>query len=102
MTDNMIKGVTTKGALHRLDITGEIFAERSRQIVDEGFTLEHDDEHVDGDLAVAAAAYAANDKEGWPWALDSWNPGTDRRRRLIKAGALIMAEIERLDRRDAE
>ncbi len=37
--------------------------------------------------------------EGWPesWA-SCWFKPKDRRRDLIKAGALILAEIERLDR----
>ncbi len=39
-------------------IIEEIAAERWRQITGEGFSLSHDDEHVDGELAKAAAAYA--------------------------------------------
>ena len=35
----------------------------------------------------------------WPWDGQYWKPG-DRRRELVKAGALILAEIERLDRAD--
>lgn len=35
----------------------------------------------------------------WPWTWDrSWWKPTNRRRDLVKAGALILAEIERLDR----
>lgn len=33
----------------------------------------------------------------WPWAVEWWKP-SDPRRNLVKAGALIVAEIERLDR----
>lgn len=33
----------------------------------------------------------------WPWASKWWKPG-ERRRMLIKSAALIIAEIERLDR----
>jgi hypothetical protein len=33
----------------------------------------------------------------WPWHDDWWKP-KDRRRDLIRAAALIVAEIERLDR----
>ena len=36
----------------------------------------------------------------WPWERRWWKPG-DRRRMLVKAGALILAEIERLDRQAA-
>lgn len=95
-----------------------ILAERNRQIVDEGFTAEHDDEHVSGELAAAAACYAnpmsiVIDGDGieigepntgtlplgWPesWDAHWWKPEA-RRASLIKAGALIIAEIERIDR----
>jgi hypothetical protein len=33
----------------------------------------------------------------WPWAPEWWKP-THGRRDLVKAGALILAELERLDR----
>lgn len=36
----------------------------------------------------------------WPWARAWWKP-KDRRRNLIKAAALIVAEIERLERAKA-
>lgn len=88
----------------------DIAAERQRQIDAEGWTPEHDDEHTDGALAKAAACYAAPRMHadpriatpiGWPgdWDFKWWRP-TDRRRDLVKAGALIVAEIERLDRHD--
>jgi hypothetical protein len=35
--------------------------------------------------------------DGWPWAPELWKPA-NARRDLVKAGALILAEIERLDR----
>lgn len=85
----------------------DIAAERQRQIVDERFTAEHDDEHPGGEMAMAAGCYAITaglPKESvrirnryWPWFLDWWKPSTPRRD-LVKAGALIVAEIERLDR----
>jgi hypothetical protein len=93
----------------------DVLAERRRQIEAEGWTPEHDDAHNAGELAAAASAYAlaAADKmhpysqgDGefgtdppamWCWARDWWKPG-DPRRMLVKAGALILAEIERLDR----
>lgn len=34
----------------------------------------------------------------WPWGKEAWKPG-ERRQMLVKAGALILAEIERLDRK---
>lgn len=82
------------------DITGE----RERQITDEHWSPEHDDKHSGGEMAMAAACYAYGEiidtQTGyclWPWFEDWWKPA-DTRRNLVKAGALIVAEIERLDR----
>jgi len=99
---------STTGMLYP-DVTGEIYAERRRQLTQEGFTLEHDDKHDRGELASAAAAYAGETATlgsgaigrvkhlCWPWEARWWKP-RDRRRDLIRAAALIVAEIERLDR----
>lgn len=86
----------------------EIQHERDRQVAVEGWTPKHDDTHTTGDLAVAAACYALNttwlnhigkrelvDKY-WPWP-KGWKP-KDPRRDLIRATALLVAEIERRDR----
>jgi hypothetical protein len=81
----------------------DVLAERQRQISAEGYESSHDDDHIDGSLAEAAAFYAHNrdPRESaprfWPWDAASWKPKT-RRENLIRAGALILAEIERLDR----
>jgi hypothetical protein len=107
---------------HRMYIRDEIMAERLRQVDAEGWTEEHDDQHTDGELALAAGCYAIQaTREGWssvdtfynsdrhpriprywPWleadsSAPSWKPGEERRD-LIKAAALIVAEIERIDR----
>ncbi|MCD9097078.1 hypothetical protein [Luteimonas fraxinea] len=81
-----------------------ISAERSRQISAEGWSAEHDDAHADLALVRAAVAYALYgisrrvvDDSFWPWHLDWWKP-SDRVRNLVKAGALIAAEIDRLHR----
>ncbi|AZE47177.1 hypothetical protein C4K04_1487 [Pseudomonas chlororaphis] len=88
-----------------------VLAERIRQIQIHCFYPEQDEEFVDGDLAIAAACYAteafaqATETEGamriapesWPWMAVTWRP-RDQRRNLVKAGALILAEIDRLDR----
>lgn len=78
----------------------EIAAERQRQIEAEGWTPEHDDAHRDHSLAGAAACYALGSKLNWPASWDDrwWKPSENRRRNLVKAGALIAAEIDRLDR----
>jgi len=85
----------------------DIAAERRRQIEVKGWTPDHDDTHDGDELAWAAVAYAApdglrrfcdaNDVIIWPWEPAWWKP-KDRRRDLVRAGALILAEIERLDR----
>lgn len=103
-----------------------IAAERQRQVEEEGWTTEHDDAHRGGELATAAACYAiarplyVEDRRAgavifrdpWPWE-DHWDKRKDcanwpnaippvaserRRSLLVKAGALIAAEIDRLDR----
>ena len=97
-----------QGEVERVSAIDDIAAERRRQVEAEGWTPDHDDEHGDGSLAAAAATYAfsaatadrflAHDPIGfWPWAAEWWKPSTPRRD-LVKAGALIVAEIERIDR----
>lgn len=85
-----------------------IAAERKRQIEVEGWTAEHDRQHKSGELALAAACYAVPDNKRywgggtilirlWPWDWEWWKPSpNDRIRELVKAGALIAAEIDRL------
>ncbi len=105
----------------------DVQAERRRQITAEGWTPEHDDEHDNGELAAAGAAYALHAADHlnpysqgdggdeapscWPWHDGIagrgegpektepawWKPSTPRRD-LVKACALALAEIERLDR----
>lgn len=78
----------------------DVLAERRRQIDEEGWTADHDDEHTKGQLAAAATCYVTGRSLYWPWLRSWWKP-TTRRRNLVKAGALILAEIERLDRATA-
>ncbi len=96
---------------------GRIANERQRQIDIKGYTPEHDDEHINGEMAIAAACYAVGDDEtycevksidgdgmidvdgdAFPWPEhDTRNqPRIDR---LTIAGALIAAEIDRELRR---
>lgn len=86
----------------------DVLAERERQQSVEGWAPEHDDKHTFGELADAAACYAIVRGERLPWRLrivdklwrwrDDWWKPKERRRDLVRAGALILAEIERLDR----
>ena len=92
-----------------------IAAERQRQLDVEGWTPEHDDAHPHCELSQAAKTYisaaqlAARGGDPallrldavnthWPWSLDWWKPSDDPIRNLVKAGALIAAEIDRLER----
>lgn len=82
----------------------DVISERQRQRAVEGWTSEHDDAYQNSELADAAACYAINaHNQGfstpahWPWAPDWWKQSGPRRD-LVKAGALILAEIERIDR----
>jgi hypothetical protein len=85
---------------------GDLAAERQRQISAEGWSIEHDDASTSCELAAAAATYALCLKPeqlevcgatAWPWPAHWWKP-TTYRQNLVKAGALILAEIERIDR----
>ena len=103
-----------------------IHSERMRQITVKGWTPEHDDAHKRGELAWAAVCYAAPTlvyredrwanavffRDPWPWEdrrdrrahdgnvvrSNESRPTSLRIRQLVKAGALIAAEIERLER----
>lgn len=89
----------------------KIAAERRRQIDQEGWTAEHDDTHRAGELALAAAAYAAVSSariDGsmtiadlafrlWPFQPYQMKQ-KDQEADLVRAGALIVAELERIER----
>lgn len=93
-----------------------IAEERQRQINVEGWTSASDSRYDNGELAAAAISYAApqnirsckvarNDRVGiplyWPWNEKWWKPTPENRvRELQKAGALIAAEIDRLQSKD--
>ena len=131
----------------------QIAGERARQIVEEGYTLDHDKEHAYGELAAAAAVYAtvaqalaeagqnaadllchalrkdvleAEGEEalaaldakaaafaadplfmfgppnarvapaGWPFEASAFHPAPTPQENLVKAGALVVAELERI------
>jgi len=101
----------------------DVAAERRRQIVEEGWTAAHDDTHAAGEIARAASAYALvgaltqhqrahlfPSSIGCTLVLDIWPRGWSRawfkpkdcRRDLVRAAALIVAEIERCDRRSTD
>jgi hypothetical protein len=84
-----------------------IAAERRRHVDVEGWTQENDDQHVNGAMADAAGCYALSAggvpeelfESLWPWARNWWKPSPGNPiRSLVKAGSLIVAEIERQQR----
>lgn len=83
----------------------DVLVERQRQVDAEGWTPAHDDQHTCGELAVLAAIYAVMHADAVVVSdphLDSWIKPQGTRRNLVRAGALILAEIERLDREALE
>ena len=91
--------------------------ERERQISQEGYTPEHDDNHDDSELLKAADCYITAVRRMsqlvyknlwkklpalWPWDKEWWKPSDDPVRNLVKAGALIAAEIDRIQRLQSE
>jgi hypothetical protein len=102
-----------------------VIAERRRHVDVEGWTTEHDDDHVPGELARAGAAYLYSgslqdpdarararrwyEKHGhevpdtirrlWPWDWRWWKPAEDDcRRDLVRGCSLGIAEGEKFDR----
>ena len=100
----------------------DVMEERQRQINQEFYSTENDDEYKQNELLRAAVCYAENVvRRGWvfdsnfgpdvyqeeevpdlwPWDLDFWKPKSPRKD-LVRAAALLIAEIERLDRKEAK
>lgn len=81
----------------------DVAAERQRQQSIKGYSVEQDDTYIGGELAAAAISYIEplEAENYWPadWHDDSFKP-SDYRRNLVKATALLLAEIERIDRQE--
>lgn len=79
-----------------------IAEERQRQVEEEGWSPEHDKQWRNNELVFAAITYAIQEDEVpdegliayWPWSKEWYKP-KDRMSNLIRAGALIAAEIDR-------
>ncbi len=114
---NHIRMVATCQACHnamnRMTGVELIAAERKRQIEVEGWTSEDDDQNIQYELSTAGSCYAVWARFGsrcyptgdppphhwpWQWSKQQWKPSPDPIRNLVKAGALIAAEIDRLQR----
>lgn len=117
---NALRSPTPSETAKQISVASEVADERQRQKDKEGWTEAHDDGHTAGCMAVAGACYALlaaaqcngeneywRDRylkeatELWPWDREWWKP-KNIRRDLIRAAALIVAEIERLDRTGGE
>jgi hypothetical protein len=110
-----LNGMNTRGfktfltilLMMAMDIIKE---ERERQVKEEGHLADIDAMIYDGpDLTLAAMSYEKHVEKGlssyaqrpphiWPWEHSWWKPKS-RRQNLIRAGALYMAERERLERK---
>lgn len=84
-----------------------IDSERTRQFEKEGYSGSDDDDYTSGQLVKAAHCYLMlSSTRGapllWPWIAEAWKPTPDNRiRELVKVGALVAAEIDRLLRKYA-
>lgn len=77
------------------DIMREIAQERDRQIL-KGYDAAHDDQHTHREI-IAAPGWGVVDRLAAMFVSDA-----DYRERLVEAAAQIIAEIERVDRANAE
>ena len=82
--------------------SADVLAERRRQVEREGWTPAHDDLYDAAELPRAAAAYVLNGGNDeapciWPFHSKWWKP-RDARANYVRAAALLLAEIERIDR----
>jgi len=86
--------------------TEQITAERQRQIDKEGVSVLHDVRaYRMEELMWAAICYAEHGDNpqyldgaippDWPWANEWWKPSPDHSKNLVKAGALIAADLDR-------
>lgn len=89
-----------------------IYNERVRHDTGELYDAASDAQHRKGELAYAGASYAIlaasqsvmpgrdvvtiAPPTQWPWPGRKWKPGNSRIHNLVRAGALIAAEIDRL------
>ena len=81
----------------------DVVDERVRQLEAEEWDYAHDDQYVNGELVDAAICYVQGHRilkdTTWPWGTDDWKPKSYREN-LVRAAALLIAEIERIDRHE--
>ncbi|WP_436879437.1 hypothetical protein [Escherichia coli] len=106
-TDAFLAEVRAQGVKSLSNAVQSVISERQRQQSVEGWTPEHGDQYGEYQLLWASSCYVLNTIQpfnripmDWPWAPEWWKP-TNQRRDLVKAGSLILAEIERIDRQEA-
>lgn len=98
-------GKTEAPRNNRATAFADVAAERDRQISKHGHDESHDDAHDTGAIGYAAIAFAAAAlgevrlaTEIYPWGVGFDPHGDDKRTLMVKAAALAIAEIERIDR----
>lgn len=87
------------------ELVGRVLAERMRQVIGEGYTAARDDSYVNGELLMAASCYVlrstgrpvARSTFHWPFPMDAFKADGSERD-LVKAMALILAEMQRRHR----
>lgn len=108
---NLLLNRHTEGVAGATKAGLDTLGERARQRRMEGYDDAHDDKHDDYALTSAAIAYlmdarlrgttghgfTENPPPDWPWDTNDWKT-KGIRQELVVAAALIIAEVERLDR----
>ena len=117
--DQVAKKYTSITTTLNPNVIDDITTERQRQIEEENHHPAGDDLYTNNQLVTGAISLLEHDLTNyvvsyikpnnteyrvparWPWGHSSWKP-KDHRRNLVRAAALIVAEIERLDRMDID
>lgn len=102
----LLAGQSVSAAFQADAALQDVVIERLRQMQVKGWSIDSDDTRVRGELADAAAAYATTSQmlanAVWPFngLAGNWvgDQHPERRQMLVKATALLVAEIQRRDR----
>lgn len=91
----------TNNEISLTKVETDIIKERRRQVIEEGYTFDNDNElNANMELAQAAACYALTDGQNyfelWPYH-KIWFKPKDKRSNLVRAAAMLIAQIELLD-----
>jgi hypothetical protein len=92
----------------------QVFSEEQDRQTTHGYGPDHDDLHVEGEIAAGAACYATANTlllkhhtieevrdlllPCWPFEPETWKPSADLQTNLRKAGGMLASEYDRLNR----